>query len=470
MYSINMPLNELVDYFWSGYNGSIWERSPVLNNATYDFWREQYVNAVSEEEAEEAIRQIQVILHEQLPIIPLFHVCYPEYIRTDRFEGFVADQREGAAGLWTARSARQLANDHEGVLNIGVGSEPNTFNPFHGGTRTAELIMDNLYSSLFRRGPDGSPIPDLASSMVAERHSDDPGVPEGHLRYTIAIVGNATWSDGVPLTAQDIVGTFLYILESGTFGNPASEELTNLQTALSMSPYTVRLEFDSESYLIFEKFAYTKIIPYHIFFGEGSPGAEGWYDWDPFLTAGQPHVTCGPFLFSEYIEYEYVELIRNPYYHWRLTPRVEFSSLVVTGLPPGGNPPPPPESTHYYAEWKSSIPLTGPFILEANGSLFSTGTWEGDSLAVNVDSLWGKTYSLHLYVNDSFGHSYENMTSLYVIQPWTTSTTNTSSGMALITLATTSVSVVSSAVIITMVFLSYRKKRLFQQSVQANET
>jgi ABC-type transport system substrate-binding protein len=124
--------------------------------------------------------------------------------------------------------------------------------------------MDNLYSSLYRFDPNQHPVKDLASNCTIETHSDNPAVPEGHQRYTIDIIQNATWTDGKPLRARDVALTFTYILESGFYGNPLATRLGDLQSAYTLGPYRVVLEFSTESYWHFEDFAFTKILPYYM--------------------------------------------------------------------------------------------------------------------------------------------------------------------------------------------------------------
>ncbi len=159
-------------------------------------------------------------------------------------------------------------------------------------------------------------------------HSDNPAVPVGHTRFTIDIIQNATWSDGTPLTADDVAFTYVYQYESAAYGNPAGTDLGDLIASYAPNQYRVVLEFITESYWHFSDFAYDYIIPQHIFNDVDGIGYEGWNTWNPVFNETDPHVTSGPFIFTDYEEGEYYTISRNPHY---------YHSLIhtVTGFPPG---------------------------------------------------------------------------------------------------------------------------------------
>jgi ABC-type transport system substrate-binding protein len=174
-----------------------------------------------------------------------------------------------------------------------------------------------------------NPIPDLAESMLVEIQSNNSVLPLNHIRFTFGIIHNATWSDGEPLTAEDVAFTFNYVHESGAYGNPAADVLTDFVTAYAPSSYEVVIEFSTESYLHFYNIAYQYIIPKHIF---TTIGYEGWNTWNPAFNPEEPHVTCGPFLLTDFEAGEWYELTVNPRYHW-LPYRPPSPSFTNTSTP-----------------------------------------------------------------------------------------------------------------------------------------
>jgi ABC-type transport system substrate-binding protein len=126
------------------------------------------------------------------------------------------------------------------------------------------------------------------------------------------IIQNATWSDGTKLTADDVANTFTYILESARYGNKRSVELGDLQAAYAPTPTRVVLEFNTESYWHFSRFAYEKIVPKHIFNEDDGISFEDWRIWNPVFNPSEPHITSGPFILTDHVVGEFYELSANP--------------------------------------------------------------------------------------------------------------------------------------------------------------
>ncbi len=86
------------------------------------------------------------------------------------------------------------------VLRDGVVGSITTLDPLFARSRP-ELDADALlFSGLTRLGPAGTVLPDLASSWTATSNGQT---------WTFQLRGGATWSDGVPVTADDVVFTVL---------------------------------------------------------------------------------------------------------------------------------------------------------------------------------------------------------------------------------------------------------------------
>ncbi len=392
-------IDSLVDLFWSGYVDDPYDRSPCFQNATYDYWRNLYYNAESEAEGRHALEQMQIIVHDAAPVVPVCHRTRLQVVRTENYAGYVEEIGQGAVGVWTLRNIHPKNDTHGGTFSVGWSESPDSFNIFTANTTLSKHVFANIYSSLFRRGPDGTPVPDLAESLKIERHEDNANVPQGYIRYTVDVLKNVTWSDGEPLTAEDVAYTFNYIVESASYGNPSSHGLPELQSAVALNPATLRLEFSSDSYRTFDGFAYFPIIPEHVF--RGDPGIEPsqWQVWDPILNSTWPLVTSGPFHLVGYTEDEHVILERNNLYHWRPDP--EF-----TGCLRPGNEVYRAGSTEFFVDWQSSIPLLGQYECALNGGLLSTGVWNGSAISVGIGGLSAGEYEMCVNVCDSFGNLY----------------------------------------------------------------
>jgi len=318
-YAVNFYDNDidwLAYEYWSEYADTPFQNPTNFRNATYDSWREQLLYGTTYSEVYEAASEMQKILHYNVPRLVVYENMYMQAYRNDVFTGHIADLAKHISGPWTLRNIHKLDGTPGGSVPIAISQEPDSFNIYVTNSAYSKAIMDNLWPSLYKYGPDVNPVPDLAENMWTETHSDNPAVPDGHTRFTIDIVRNATWSDGEPVTARDVAFSFTYAFESAAYNNPAPLQIGDLIAAYSTTHFRVILEFSTETYWHFSNFAYDYIIPEHIFNDETGIGYEGWNTWNPVFDPAEPHVNCGPFNFTDFEAGEYYKIERNPRFHY----------------------------------------------------------------------------------------------------------------------------------------------------------
>ena len=317
--------------YWSEYTDVYRENPSNFANDTYDNWRDQLLCATSYEDVYEAAVEMQKILHYNVPRLVVYENIYFQAYRNDQFTGHVDDLEYYISGPWTLRKIHRLDGTLGGTISIAYMESIATYNIFvvYSTFTDYNFLFLNLWPSLFKTGPGLTPITDLAETMIIETHSDNQDVPIGHTRFTIDMVKNATWSDGIPLTAEDVALTFTYYLESIEFGNPVGQGLDYLVAAYAKNPYCVVFEFSTESYWHFNDFAYKYIIPYHIFNETTGIHYDEWNVWDPVYNTTHPHVTCGPFVFHEYDKWESFEISRNELFHY-LPTNIDDSETSTT--------------------------------------------------------------------------------------------------------------------------------------------
>jgi len=181
-------------------------------------------------------------------------------------------------------------------------------------------VLQELYDSLLIQDPSGNDLLWLAETYIAETHDDNPSVPDGYTRFTIDMIQNATWTDGTPLTAEDVAYSLNYFRDSP--GNPYGTDLVEMTAAYAPSTFRVVVDFSSESFWHLHSLGYKYIIPKHIFL---TIGLENWNIWDPNPPA-EEMVTSGPFNVSDYAAGEFCELSKNPDYFYG----IDESSYVTT--------------------------------------------------------------------------------------------------------------------------------------------
>ncbi|MGY5880833.1 MAG: ABC transporter substrate-binding protein, partial [Candidatus Thorarchaeota archaeon] len=307
--------------YWSEYADEPYQNPTNFANESYDIWRNQLLYGATYEEVFEAASEMQKILHYNVPQLVVYAQMSTQAYRNDQFEGHIEDRSRLISGPWTLRNIHKIDGTFGGTVPVSLAREPDTFNIFTTNSYWSKTILENLWPSLYDYGPDMQPVPNLAESMVIETHSDNPSVPDGHRRYTFDIIQNATWSDGTPLTAEDVAFSFNYDVErtyNETFIAPSFAG--EIAAAYAPTPYQAVIECNTVSYWHFSDVGYHYIIPKHIFNNDTGIGYEDWKNWNPFLDPSEPYTHCGPFIFSDFEIGEYYSIERNPLFYYSAYP------------------------------------------------------------------------------------------------------------------------------------------------------
>ena len=464
-YATNFYSNDvdwLANEYWSE-NADNPDVNPTkFANATYDSWRDQLLYSTTYEEVYEAAAEMQKILHYNVPLLVVYENTYMQGYRNDVYTGYVEDLGRYISGPWTMRKIHKLDGTLGGTVPIAISQEPDSFNIYVTNSAYSATILTNLYSSLYSFGPDLNPWPDLAINMITETHSDNAAVPEGHTRFTIDIIQNATWTDGTPLTATDVAFTYTYQYESAAFGNPAGDDMSDFFAAYAPNPYRVVLEFSTESYWHFSNFAYNTIIPEHIFNDDTGIGYEGWDTWNPVFDPEVPHVTSGPFIFTDYEAGEWYEITRNPQYYYHpadvhplpeeIKPVVQ--SVIIDTYVVG--------TTGNEIVWEVVDNDPRAYSIYRNGSLVSNGNWHGSDIVLNIDGLSVGTYNYTLHLLDYSSNLVTNSVIVHVVYAGgDTSNISTTGGIVydLLNAATSVISITSSCVIVIVLVLYWKSKQ-----------
>jgi ABC-type transport system substrate-binding protein len=301
-----------------------------FSNSTFDMWGEQLLNSRSYEAVFHAASEMQKILHYEVPSVVVYENYYFQMYRTDKFKDHIEDLDRYITGYWTMLNIKRVDGLLGGTLVVAVDQDPDSFNFFSAESNVSKILMDMMYLGLYTRTPELEATPQLAKGMVVETHEDNPYVSKGHTRYILEMKNDLFWTDGVPVTADDVAFTFRYILDSDYYGNPMAEDLTGLVAVYAPNPMRVVVEFDTESYWNFEKFAYSYILPKHVL---EEIGLEDWDNWSLTLEE-RPHIlerSCGPFIFTDYEPNEFYELSVNP--DWRDDPYNGLPASDISIIP-----------------------------------------------------------------------------------------------------------------------------------------
>lgn len=201
------------------------------------------------------------------------------------------------------------AGKYGGRIVVALRAEPKTFNPITAIDQPSREVIGRMNADLLHiNAMSQQPAPALAKSWKVSKDG---------LHYTLALRRGLRFSDGHPLTADDVLFTFEALLDPKV--NASQRDLL----VIGGKPIAIRklneetLAFDLASpYAAAERlFDSMYILPRHLLedaYRKGSLAQAWGANTPPGQMAGM-----GPFRFKEYVPGQKLVLERNPYY-WKV--------------------------------------------------------------------------------------------------------------------------------------------------------
>ncbi len=198
-----------------------------------------------------------------------------------------------------------------GIITIASWGIPN-FNPVLCADTTCLEVLPLLFPSLVRTDPfTGELIKGAPGTLATDWTISDDGQV-----YTFTLRQDWNWSDGVPITAQD-VSYFWGVYSSPDFGMADAFPFANVE---ALDDHTVRITFKEANCSNILWLALTA-TPSHVF--EGVPFSE--LENHPFST--NPSVTAGPFKFGSLQAGDMFSLVADQNY-----PDAQLGYVLPEGL------------------------------------------------------------------------------------------------------------------------------------------
>ncbi|MDR1326878.1 MAG: ABC transporter substrate-binding protein, partial [Heliobacteriaceae bacterium] len=188
-----------------------------------------------------------------------------------------------------------------------IGEGPKTFNPFNSKDNTSSILAGYMYDGLVTTDAQtGQTIPRMAKAF--EINGND---------YIVHLRRGITWSDGKPITADDVVFTWQNIILDG-FGNTSIRDSIvvdgKLPTVRKIDDFTVKFT-TPQPFAPFLSVLSAPIAPKHVF----EPAVKkGKAYFETFMSTNvdpQSLVVSGAFKMKEYVPAQRVVFVRNPDYY-----------------------------------------------------------------------------------------------------------------------------------------------------------
>lgn len=187
-----------------------------------------------------------------------------------------------------------------GIYREGIVGQPRLINPLYATSDAERDLVEILFAGLMKYSPEGKIVPDLA-----ERYETD----EEKKVYNFYLRENLFWSDGKPITADDIIFT-VKTLQDPIYKSPYLASWLDVSIE-KISERQIKFHL-KKPYFSFLELTTFKIIPEHI-----------WQDIPPqnfpLAIYNLKPVSSGPYKIEKIVQDDlgYIKsliLIRNPYY------------------------------------------------------------------------------------------------------------------------------------------------------------
>ena len=223
-------------------------------------------------------------------------IVYPPKNKNIRLNGVDYLQSQAAVGKFGGE-----------IVISTIGEGPKTFNPCNTKDATSSSMAGILYDGLLTTDArTGEVIPLLAKSYEV-RNND----------YIINLREGIKWSDGEPITADDVIYTYKEIVFAG-LGNTATRDGMMIRGKLpdleKLDDYTVKFTTPAPFAPFLRQLTYP-IVPKHYFKPYSDKGESAF---NAFLNPNTPPkqiVSSGAFLLKEYVAAQRVVFVKNPNYY-----------------------------------------------------------------------------------------------------------------------------------------------------------
>jgi peptide/nickel transport system substrate-binding protein len=199
-----------------------------------------------------------------------------------------------------------------GMRVVGNTSLPNTFNPYLASESSSLAVIYRMFSGLTRLNAASKKVePDLAQSW---KISPDQKI------YTFFLRPGLKWSDGMPLTAADVVFTYNQVISNPGIPNNYRDFWSyqgKFPQVKQINPLTIQFTLNSPFAPTLYNLA-APIIPRHIFKDKTKVDQQNQVPFNHMwglTTPPEEIIVDGPWKLGRYLPGQRVELLPNPYYY-----------------------------------------------------------------------------------------------------------------------------------------------------------
>ena len=243
--------------------------------------------------------------------------------------GAAADET-GSAAVSTESASSDTAASGEKIINVGVTNTIGSLNP---------LLLNGGEINKYATGLMFLPLMELDADLNFEGMLADSITTEDNKNFIVHIDDAATWSDGTPVTADDVVYTALR-LASPVIGNPAmmyyvfegvgddgfvEEGAESIDGIQKVDDKTVQFTTKEEMPITTFENSYARYLltlPKHVIeqYSEEELSTADWFN--------HPDVVSGPFIVTDFDVDHYISYEANKDY-WKGAPKIDKLNIKI---------------------------------------------------------------------------------------------------------------------------------------------
>ena len=243
--------------------------------------------------------------------------------------GAAADET-GSAAVSTESASSDTAASGEKIINVGVTNTLGSINP---------LLLNGGEINKYATGLMFLPLMELDADLNFEGMLADSITTEDNKNFIVHIDDAATWSDGTPVTADDVVYTALrlaspvigntammyYVFEGvgdDGFGEEGAESIDGIQ---KVDDKTVQFTTKEEMPITTFENSYARYLltlPKHVIeqYSEEELSTADWFN--------HPDVVSGPFIVTDFDVDHYISYEANKDY-WKGAPKIDKLNIKI---------------------------------------------------------------------------------------------------------------------------------------------
>ncbi len=186
------------------------------------------------------------------------------------------------------------------TLKVALGGEPTTgFDPILGWGKYGNPLFQ---STLLKRDNKLNFVGDLATKWRLTNEN---------LTWIVTLRDDVLFSDGKPLTAEDVAFTYNQILTQSS-----THDLSALKVAEPLTPYSVAFHLKRPDITFLDRLSSIGIVPKHVYEKQNHNG----------FRYGQHPIGSGPYILTQWERNQFVSMKLNPLYYAK---KPKFKKLIA---------------------------------------------------------------------------------------------------------------------------------------------